>query len=248
MIASIKAEIRKLYTVRSTYATLAFCLVLMVIFAFWVEGIKAGDNGKAVTDPYKLAILIREGVSFLAFFGSLVGILLITTEYRYNTITYTLTAVRRRSQTLFAKIVAVTLFSVFLTIFVAVFATALMYLGLAIKGFSLTHQIFPADLVWRVFFMSWGYGMWGLFLGTLIRQQVGAFAAFFAIPIFIEPLLTLLLKNNAIYLPYNVITQVATNGGFNNALSHGKAALTFLLYLAIGWAVAWYLFLRRDAS
>lgn len=247
-MATIKAEVRKLYTVRSTYAVLAFCLVLMVIYAFWVGGIKAGSNSAAVTDPYKLAILIREAVSFLAFFGSLVGILLITAEYRYNTITYTLTSARKRSQVLIAKILAVTLFSIFLTLFIAILSPALMYLGLAVKGLSLSHQLFPADLIWRVFFMSWGYGMWGLFLGTLIRQQVGALAAFFAIPVFIEPLLTLLLKDNAKYLPYNTITQVATNGGFKDALSHPKAALVFLFYLIIGWIVAWILFLRRDAS
>jgi hypothetical protein len=28
----------------------------------------------------------------------------------------------------------------------------------------------------------------------------------------------------------------------------GKAALVFSIYLVIGWIIAWYLFLRRDAN
>lgn len=250
MINSLKAELRKIWTVRSTYGFLLFSLFLMCVFAFWVEGIKAGDGSKAVSDPYKLASLLRDAITNLAFWGSLVGVLSVTQEYRYNTITYTLTSSRSRSQVLLSKILAVTIFSIVFTLFVLVFAGALMYLGLAIKGFTLSHQIIPSSLLWRVFFETWGSSMLGLLIAVIVRQQIGAIVTFFAISVIVEPLVGLLLKDNRIYLPFLALQQVTHLEGsdLQNVLSHGKAALVVCVYIVVGWAVAWYLFLKRDAA
>ena len=87
-------------------------------------------------------------------------------------------------------------------------------------------------------------------LAAIIRQQVGAIAAFFLIPALGEQLLSLLLKDNRIYLPFTALTQVTMpeSAGVQNALSPGKAAFVVVLYIVVGWLVAWYLFLRRDAN
>lgn len=250
MIASLKSELRKIWTVRSTYAILLFSLILMGVFAFWIEGVKAGMNSKAISDPTKLASLISDAITNLAFWGGLVGVLAAAHEYRYNTITYTLTASRSRSRTLLAKLLAVSGFALFFAIFVTVFAIGFMYLGLGLKGFSLAHQVVPTGLIWRVLFESWGYSMFGLLLATIIRQQVGSIAAFFIIPTGVESLLGLLLKNNRVYLPFLALQQVTGLMGSEvlHVLSHGRAALVVGIYLVIGWAVAWFLFMRRDAN
>jgi ABC-type transport system involved in multi-copper enzyme maturation permease subunit len=249
MINSLKAELRKIYSVRSTYATLAFCFIIMCIYAFWVEGYKAGNGSRAVSDVHKLAFLLRDAVGNLAFFGGIVGILSFSYEYRYNTIMYTLTASNSRVRILISKIITVTLFSIFFTVFVALFATILMYLGITLKGLSLGHQVFPLDIIYKTFFTSWGYAMIGLLIASLIRNQVGAIATFFALPAFIEPLAGLALKDNRIYLPFAAMQQV-TNASpeLKHALSPGKAALVFSTYLIVGWIIAWYLFLKRDAN
>jgi ABC-2 type transport system permease protein len=250
MISSLKAELRKIWTVRSTYGILIFSFFLMCVFVFWIEGIKAGDGSKPVTDPYKLASILRDAVTNLVFWGSLVGVLSATYEYRYNTITYTLTAARSRSRALLAKVTAVSVFSIVFTAFVLISTVVLLYLALSIKGFTLAHQVIPADLWWRVFFESWGGAMMGLLIAVLIRQQVGSIAAFFLIPSAVEPLIGLLLKNNQIYLPFIALQQVTGLEGSSlpHTLSHGKAALVVCAYLAVGWFIAWYLFLKRDAN
>jgi ABC-type transport system involved in multi-copper enzyme maturation permease subunit len=137
MINSLKAELRKIYSVRSTYATLAFCFLIMCIYAFWVEGYKAGDGSRSAADIHKLAFLLRDAVGNLAFFGGIVGVLCFSNEYRYNTITYTLTASNSRVRILVSKIIAITLYSILFTIFVAVFASLLMYIGITVKGLFL---------------------------------------------------------------------------------------------------------------
>jgi ABC-2 type transport system permease protein len=249
MINSLKAELRKLWTVRSTYATLAFCFAIMCIYAFWVEGYKAGDGSRAAADIHKLAFLIRDAVGNLAFFGGIVGILAFTYEYRYNTITYTLTASNSRVRILISKILAVTLYSIFFTLFVAIFASLLMFIGLTLKGLSLGHQVFPVDIIYKVLFTSWGYAMVGLLIASLVRSQVGAIATFFVIPAFVEPLSGLALKDNRIYLPFTAMQQVTTSSPeLKHALSPGKAALVFSTYLVVGWIIACYLFLKRDAN
>jgi ABC-2 type transport system permease protein len=249
MINSLKAELRKISSVRSTYATLVFCFVIMCIFAFWVEGYKAGDGSRSVTDIHKLAFLVRDAVGNLAFFGGIVGVLCFSYEYRYNTITYTLISSKSRVRILLSKILAVTHYSIFFTIFVAIFASILMYIGITLKGLSLGHQVFPADIIYKTFFSSWGFCMAGLLIASLIRNQVGAIATFFVIPAFIEPLASLALKDNRVYLPFTAMGQVTVaTPGLKHALSPGKAALVFSAYLVAGWIIAWYLFLKRDAN
>lgn len=40
MIPALKAELRKLVTVRSTYVVLGVCFILEILFAFYGSGIK----------------------------------------------------------------------------------------------------------------------------------------------------------------------------------------------------------------
>lgn len=84
-------------------------------------------------------------------------------------------------------------------------------------------------------------------MATLIRNQIGAVVAtLFVIPS-LEQIATLLLKNNAVYLPFTSSNEVLVSPE-KGSLSYGHAALVFSAYLLIGWIVAWILFLRRDAN
>jgi ABC-type transport system involved in multi-copper enzyme maturation permease subunit len=248
MIASLKSELRKIYSIRSTYLILLFCLAVMVFFGFYVEGMKAAVGSRTLEDPGKVASVMRDAISSLAVFGGLVGILSMTHEYRYNTMLYTLTASRSRTRSLVAKVAAVSIFAILFTVVVTVLAVGLMYLGLAVKGYSLGPQVIPDSMWWRVLTVGWGYSLMGLLFAALIRQQVGAIAAFFVLPGLGEMLLGLLLKENRIYLPFTALQQViGMDIASTTMLSYTRAATVFALYVVVGWLVAWLLFLRRDA-
>ena len=91
--------------------------------------------------------------------------------------------------------------------------------------------------------------MIGLLLAAIIRLQPGSVAALFVLPAVVEPLLSQLLSKNAVYLPFAALSQLVGDGAVGGgSLAPGKAALVFLIYLVVGWAVAWYLFLKRDSS
>src|ERR1700690_563954 len=101
MVPTLKAEFRKLFTIRSTYGWILLAFVLVGIFSFYGEGFK--DSAQLMQHPKLaeggslfIAGTITQMASFVGLFGGIIALLLITHEYRYNTITYTLTASNSR--------------------------------------------------------------------------------------------------------------------------------------------------------
>jgi ABC-2 type transport system permease protein len=256
MMPSVKAEFRKLWTVRSTYALFLFALAPVIIFAFYAEGLRAAPA--SLSNHGLLASEIHNAVMTVSLIGSIAGVLLMTHEYRYNTIMYTLTASNSRVKTLLAKVVAISVFSVIFTVVFGLLAPFLTWLGIHIKGQPLTSQEFDVfSLAWRGLFVGWAFQMIALGLAALVRNQIAVIVILFMAPSTLEPLVGLLLKHNAIYLPFSAITQVLQHqmvggelgpGAVHIALSYGRAALIVLAYLAVIWLLAVILFKRRDAN
>jgi len=249
MIPAIRSEFRKLFSIRSTYIVSILAMLIAAFFSFYVEGLRGADN---MLQPTKLQNEILNSVGVLAIFGSIIATLLITHEYRYNTIMYTLTSSNSRSKVLWAKFVAVTGYVFIFTIIGLAVAVGSMYLGLALKDITIVSQhIAWGDLIWRTIFYAWAYGIAGLVLGLLMRQVVGAIVVIFLFPSTIEPLLGLLLKDNSKYLPFTSLNNVVTTGNIStstHALSYGESAAVFGLYLLVAWIVAWILLEKRDAN
>jgi ABC-2 type transport system permease protein len=249
MVPALKSEFRKLFTVRSTYIMLGVSTLLIIFYAFYIVGWRA--TTKDLHDPSLYSTNIVGALSSLpVLFGAIIAMLLMTHEYRYNTIMHTLTSSNSRSKVLGAKFLTISVFALVLTAVVAVLTPVIVYLGVHAHGNTLVAQsIDYHSLVWRILFYGWGYIVLALLLAALIRNQIGAIVSLFAIPT-AEQLLALLLKKNSVYLPFSSLNQVlaAPTDRRIGHLSPGKAALVFGTYLAIGWLVTWVLFLRRDAN
>jgi ABC-2 type transport system permease protein len=247
MIAALKAEFRKLLTVRSTYIVTVLVTLLMLFVAGYIEGWRLTPQD--LQNPAQFSGDVFGALS-LSVFGAIIAILLVTHEYRYNTIMYTLTSSNSRSKVLLAKIVTISVYAVFLTLLVGILSPIASNVGIHLHGHTLVPQtLHVGDLIWRSLFYGWAYGMAGLLLAVLIRVQVGAIAALFLIPGLVEQLLGQLMKSNSVYLPFSALDQVIGNSNVPQGhLAPGKAALVFCVYLVVGWIVAWALFLKRDAN
>lgn len=254
MISLIKAEFRKLFTIRSTYITTAVALLIIIFVNFYVLGMRGGEMLKV---PTHLSDNILNTISTTTIFVSLIALLLVAHEYRYNTIMYTLTRSNSRSKVLAAKIVAITVYTVGFVLVVSVLTPLLIYLGASVKHLTLGPQtLHYADLLWRVMFVGLGNAWVGLLLAVLIRNQVGALFALFLIPTTVETLLTLLLKQWAVYLPFSALHEVVNTAPHSaegtpfvvGHLSPIRGALVFTVYLVVGWGIGWFLFSRRDAN
>lgn len=247
---AIKSEFRKLVSVRTTYAFTLLVMTIVILVAFFFEGWKL--NAASLHNPMQLASDVT-GALNVTVFGAIVAILLMTHEYRYNTIFYTLTSNRSRSKVLLAKFVVVSGYSLLLGALIAVLSPFMAYAGVHSHGHVLVPQTLDVvNLGWRVLFYSWGYGMAGLLLALITRSQVGSIVALFLIPTLVESLIGFyILKHNTVYLPFSALSQVINKGGggpMSSTMSPGKAAGVYCIYLAVGWAVGWILFLRRDAN
>ena len=248
MFATLKAEFRKLLTVRSTYIITILIVVFVAFIASYVEGWRLRPQDLQMPNQLSSDVF---GALTLSVFGAVIAILLMTHEYRYNTIMYTLTGSNSRSKVLLSKIIAISVYALFLTAVIGVLSPVASYLGVHAHGHTFAPQtLHYGNLAWRSLFYGWSYGMIGLLLAALIRVQVGAIVALFVIPTAIEGLLSQLLKHNAVYLPFSALAQVIGNEGFGGGkpLSPGRAAIVLAVYLVVGWLVAWILFLKRDAN
>lgn len=240
MIPLLRSECRKLFSVRSTYVIAGGALLLVGFMSFYIEGLR----GMAGREEWLLS-LIGNVSTTISPFAAITAILFVCHEYRYNTITYTLTIANSRTKVLLAKI-AVTLGYTFAFMLAAWLFAALAYAA----GASLSPhpdqsvvapQIFWSEL-WRSAYFVLGFGMFGLLLAFLLRHLAGAMAALFIWPA-VEALVSPLLQHNARNLPLALLEQIHVGVG-----SAGMAALLFLAYLVAGWCAAWYLFLHRDAN
>ncbi|MDB5184957.1 MAG: hypothetical protein JWN38_765 [Candidatus Saccharibacteria bacterium] len=247
MIPSFKSEFRKLLTVRTTYGISLVSLALTAFFCLYVFGYKG--NGAGALTALSFHQLLSDGASIGALFGAIVSALLVAHEYRYNTIMYTLTTNVHRTRVLAAKFGAIVIYAVLFGLASTLVALGSFCIGVLLRGASLPYQDFN---VWldtaRLIFSFIAYAIITGIIAVIARSIVVAIVALFLLPTTIEPLLTLLLRDNGKYLPFNAINSVQGAMSSNSALTPGAAFWVSCLYLAIGLFVAWLLFTRRDAN
>jgi ABC-2 type transport system permease protein len=248
MINSLKAEVKKIFTVRSTYFILAIVAILFFFFAFYVSGWKV--NKAELHNPLTLAGDVTGAVNVVAVFVAMIAVLLVTHEYRYNTIMHTLTLSNSRGRILLAKVLAITGVAIVVTAIAGSLSPVLSVWGANLNHLHFAPQtIHYGSLIWECLFFGWGYAMIALILASLIRNQIGTIVVLLIAPETIEGLLSLILRKNTAYLPFTALHNVIDQGpGVSNIMTPFHAALVFICYLAVGGIVAWVLFLRRDAN
>lgn len=259
MIRGLRAEFKKIFTVRSTYILMFFTLVFMMFYNFYIIGFKQGVHNSGVANgPLSPNFLMQEvtragGIAAPVLFSSIVAVLLMAHEYRYNTIMYTLTNSNSRNKALAAKIIAVTGFAVTFALAIEVLAPALSLLGLHLHHVKLAHQSFYyGQFFWRVLFYTWAYAMVGVLLAIYFRNVVASVVSLFLLPFAIEPIVALALNmHQQQYLPFTALIAVLNNGIIRfgpGIFGAAHSAAIVVVYLVVGWIIAWTLFLKRDAN
>lgn len=253
MTATLKAELKKLFTIRSTYYVSIFALLLAAFIMFYAVGFKQTPRDTSLFVESTLT-----GFGSMALFAAIVSLLLLGNEYRYNTIIYTLSSARSRSKVLLSKIVIVMTYALVYTTVLMVVALGMLWAGVAASGHPIPHQDINYLVYYgKVLFYAEAYVIAALLFVALLRNVIGAIAVLLLLPGTIETLLSLLLKHNSVYMPFTALSQVIQAPTFSDKsnrltdaghLSPIKGAIVFLIYLIIGWIIAWYLFLKRDAS
>lgn len=250
MLPTIKSEIRKLFTVRSTYLLSAIALALTVLFAFYFEGFK-GNTGSAASmlTPTALQEIVGNGAGLGVMFLAIVAILFMAHEYRYNTIAYTITLNTRRTKVLLSKLLVISGFAVVFGFIAVGVALGGYMFGLSLRDATLPPQEFDAVVqIARVAFYYVGYAILGILIACLVRSLVAAVTTLLLYSAVVEPLLGLLLRDNAKYLPVAALDSTVGAAIVPNMLSPNAAVLVSAGYLVVGLIITWILFVKRDAA
>ena len=250
MINAIKSEVRKLLTVRSTYVIMLLALALVTLMAFYVEGYwgKSGSPAGSLAPTAVNEILVNTA-GLAALFISIVSVLQVGHEFRYGTIAYTLTANSRRTKAFFAKGLVLTVFAIIFGMIVAAYSVISYKIGVSLRGASLPPQDLNLSLLLaKIVLYAIVYGLFGYFLTVIVKNIIVAIAVLLILPSTVEPLLSILLKDNAKYLPMSTFDAIlgAETGRVGQA--SGPAMILSVVYILVIGLIAWSLFLKRDAN
>ena len=247
MMNAIKAEFRKVISVRSTYFIIALSTAIIIFIAGFIEGFH--NDPKALQSADLLASESRGAIVFVGIVFAFVALLLAAHEYRYNTITYTLANTTRRNKILAAKFIVITVFAVLTSLFVTFFSPLCTLIGVHLAGHTLAPQTFDTwQLVWRCVVCGWGYAMYAFILAIALRNQVGAIVTFLLVPLIGENILTLWVKGNSKYLPFTALQSVAAPTDLGNHTNSIFQLKVVLVYVVVGLIISAVLFNRRDAN
>jgi hypothetical protein len=247
MINSIRAEFRKILSVRSTYFIVLICLVIVALFAGYGDGIKA--TAAQLRDPTRLASESYSAALFVGLVVALIGLLSFGHEYRYNGIMYTLTASNSRLKSLFAKMLVITVISAITSTLFTFFSPLCTILAVHLHHQELGPQTFNVwDILWHCLFIGWGYAMYAFILVGIIRSQVGSIVMYLLIPLIGENILAQIFKSLPQYLPFQSLQSVAPIAAGPHPASLTHYVTVALLYIGSGLLVTTVLFVRRDAN
>ncbi|HLG91283.1 MAG TPA: hypothetical protein VI336_03965 [Candidatus Saccharimonadales bacterium] len=298
MVPTLKAEFKKLLTVRSTYILAAIAIILVGLFTYFgtsrivyeeeVEPATSSQQSpqaeqRAANDPpsrpetrtvvikdlpkERLISHLQDNIPVVALFTAVTVVLLMGHEFRYNTITYTLTTSNSRTKALASKIIVSIFYTALVTLLAMATIIAATYAAVHIKDLNLPPQTYNwGYILARLVGYALGFSLLALAIITLVRNLIAGVVAIFLLPT-IDAVVGELLKNWDIeatkVLPFSALNRVenlAADYIPRNVPDDGIADLQLLPATLLGataifaayfigiWIISWYLFLRRDAT
>ncbi|GAB1818349.1 ABC transporter permease [Herbidospora sp. RD11066] len=257
----IRAELQKLFTTRLWWA------MALVMFAFTAFGLafliasagSAPANGApglpALDDPawLPLALSFASGANI---FTMILGIVLMTSEYRYQTITGTFLTTPKRGRVIAAKLGAGVIIGVFFAVISLLFTAVVSITAVLIGGgeIDLTSGRIP-QLTIGVFATLVLYALFGIGLGALVRNQVAALIGGIVWAYVIESILAAFpaLQPVGKWLPGGasqalLSIDIDTGLGQSNLLPAWGGALVLVGYAVVFAVVANLTTTRRDIT
>lgn len=244
------SELRKLRTVPTTWVVTAIgwgLVILSVLIPYIVPGFAEPFGGSA----REVANAVDQ-IGTNSIFPLIVGVLIVTTEFRHGTIGRTLQLVPSRLRVLSWKLAAGAAYAVLFTL-VSLVLTAFVLLVLAtVEDVSLSWGAEGWTALWQVFVGMVLPALLGVAVGALLRSQVMAVTAVL-VWVFVVENLGMLLPRVAPWLPFQALNSVFLTDEARaqlppdiDFLEPGVALAVFLGYVVVFTAAAAVLMRKRD--
>ena len=254
----LQSELRKLIYLRANwllliwsglFAALGTVAPIMVLNS---ENNRIGFSGTNTPEGIN-AVFANAAGGYL--FALIIGILIMTNEYRHGTAVGTFLVTPKRSTVLYAKLIAASFAGLIVQIFSYLCAVGSGFIALT---FFEPHAPVPNELLWKVFRASvisgLVLGVVGVGLGALVKNQVAAVTGAVIWTLIVEGLVVAFVESIGKYLPAGAITGLVNvdfgdnefNFSIDNYLTPGPATLVLLGYAALFSIIAMRTTLRRD--
>jgi ABC-type transport system involved in multi-copper enzyme maturation permease subunit len=238
----VSSELLKLWTTRRTVAGLV--LALTAIVALGSIGTLASTDGPPTQQTVRDVLSVT---GFTDVFALILGVLVVTWEYRHDTITQTFLLEPRRERVIGAKSIAAMLTGVLLAVAALVFVIVLAYIWIGgDPGISFGGSVWERAA--RGIASAALYGALGVGIGALIRSQALAIVVVFVFFLVVEPLVNGLYDTVGRYLPGSALTQLAGESSDQTSLSTAAAVPVSIAWVVGIVAVAAVLTVRRDVT
>jgi ABC-2 type transport system permease protein len=242
MTALVRSELLKLRTTRTALA-LIIGMVGLIVLVTLLNGL-AADHAYFLERKNQFQLLANGSIA--SAFAAILGVLSLTTEFRHGTVRPTFLASPARTRVLVAKLIAI-----------AVFGLALGAVGIGLSyaigticmdargvtsllGGSDIALVFAGAIAATVL-----WGVFGVAIGAVVRNQVGALVGLLIWSLFVESILFALVPSAGRFLPgqaASVLTQIDTP----HQLSVTAGVLVFLAYIAVAAVAGAMVTERRD--
>jgi ABC-2 type transport system permease protein len=242
MRALITAELFKLRT-RTTAGLLLATFALVPLTAS-VGVPRAGDTSApvALNDPSLLAITVGASFGVPEVLIVLLGGLAFTQEFRYGTVTSTYLGEPRRARILVAKWVALAMVSVVATVGTLVIGVAVTVVTIRARHGDITVGGRFWQMVAAAFAIMAAYGVIGVALGALIRNQVATVVAVLVWMLAVEYIVVPSWPAVGRWLPLGVVTSLLQIGPSldldGRLLPVAMAAVVLVAYTAVALLLA----------
>jgi ABC-2 type transport system permease protein len=237
----LAAEVFKIRSTRTFYGIIGIGLGLVLVIVLLASILGTPHAG----DDFMRNLMGFSGIA--SAMAAILGILAITTEFRHGTITPSLLVSPWRSKLLTAKLEASVITGLLLGLLTGLLIAGIVAGFASLRDFEddatgslVVHQIIGVTLAAGL------YAAFGLGLGALVRNQVGAIIGLLLFLLLIEPLSTAIPTVGDKIEKYGIggTTGALTQTSTNNVLDQVPGGLLLAAYAAV-FCVAGYVMMRK---
>jgi ABC-2 type transport system permease protein len=243
----IRTELFKQRTLRTTWVGVAAVpsiagLVTVAVFQ------AAGRNGNDPLGRESLVQAIGAPASIITVIALMLGVLVMTGEYRHQTITTTFLSTPRRRDVVIAKLGAQLLTGALIGASSVLASAAVALPWLRAKEIPTELDSHTLSVAAGVIASAAVYGTLGVSVGALIRNQTVAIAAVLVWLLAIEGAIGQVFHDKEFvrWLPVSAGRDIVGAGANADSLPGSLAALVFCLYVALFAVAATFFTIQRD--
>ena len=249
MTALVRSELLKVTTTRGWWAYLIVLVLLVGLGTAAEVGSRSDDDRSGI--GFQLALVDLVGIASLL--AIILGITIVTTEFRHGTITPTLLTTPSRAQVLAGKAVAGVAVTALFVVLAALVVLAVATTWLLFDTGDL--QLANGDVLERAGQVSLAVVLWlllGVAIGSVVQSQVAALVGTLVWIFLVETLLVGLFNLLDVdgwgaYLPFRALDGVdGVTGG--DLLEYGPALAVSLGWIVLIGALGVARLVRRDIT